>query len=98
MQKTEQAYQEDKLMHSFVDAHPEITGITVEALTQEYACYKSGLSEIDCMIQHFSDMGNYEEVRFWRKLSMHNKMVMREIKQKICELVATNDAREVAYS
>lgn len=97
-QKTKNAYQKDKIMHDFVEALPEYTGNTVDALKREYEGYKEGLSEIDCMIQHFQSIGNDEEVSFWRRLAMHNKMVMREIKEKMCELVATNNEREVAYS
>ena len=96
--KTKAAYENDKIMHDFVEALPEYTGNTVDALRKEYEDYKEGLLEIACMIQHFQSMGNSEEVSFWRRLAMHNKMVMREIKEKMCEMVATNDEREVAYS
>jgi len=98
-QKTKNTYQRDKMMYAFVEALPEIAGASIEALRQEYEDYKEGLSEIDCMIQYFQDLGDEEEVGFWRRLLMHNKMVMREIKRKMCEMiVATNNEREVAYS
>ena len=100
MRKTKAAYEMDKVMYAFVGecGGPEIRSTEFDNLKQEYEDYKSGLFEIDCMIQHFSIMGNEEEVSFWRILAMHNKMVMREIKERMREMVATKDEREVAYS
>ena len=80
--KTKSAYAGDKIMHTFVEAMPEIVDGTIAELEKQYNEYKAGLDEIWCMIQYSQDLGDAEEVSFWRRLLMHNKMVMREIKQK----------------
>ena len=96
--KTLAAYAADKIMYAFIEecAGPEISGCNIKDLQREYLDYKDSLDEISCMIQHFQDIGNSSEVAYWRKMLMHNKMVMREIKERMMDAQKTQ--KEILYS
>ena len=98
--KSTVAYAGDKVMYAFVEecAGAEISGGTVAELLQEYQEYKESLDEISCMILYFQDINDSSEVAYWRKMLMHNKMVMREIKQKIKIMDANTNQKEIVYS
>ena len=98
MNTSKSAYAFDKLMYSFVE---ECCGIEIPAHSTEelYALhneYKKSLDEYHCMILHFQDIGNTEEVSFLRRQLQHSKMVMREIKKRIMD--ANILSKEIAYS
>lgn len=97
--KSTAAYAGDKIMYAFVEecAGQEISGGTVAELLQEYQEYKESLDEISCMILYFQDINDSSEVAYWRKMLMHNKMVMREIKEKIKVMDAITQ-KEIIYS
>ena len=98
MNTSKQAYAYDKIMYSFIEecAGSEIPAQTMEELRNLYDSYKQSLGEYDCLIQHFQDIGNAEEVAYLRKQLQHAKMVMREIKKKIMDANITS--KEIAYS
>ena len=98
MNKSKSAYDFDKIMYSFVGecAGQEIPVHTTEELNILYKEYKTSLDEYACLIMHFQDIGNSEEVAFLRRQLHHCKMVMREIKQRIMD--ADTISKEIAYS
>lgn len=100
MKKSELSYERDKVMYAMVGEYEcigeEIANISAENLQEQYDAYKDSLCEIDCMIQHFIDIGNAVEVALMRKMAMHTKMVMREIKKKIMD--ANTTQKEIVYS
>lgn len=99
MNTSKQAYASDKIMYSFVEecGGSEIHAQTMEELSKLYDSYRNSLGEYDCLIQHFQDIGNTEEVAFLRRQLQHAKMVMREIKKKIMD-ANKNISKEIAYS
>lgn len=98
MNKSKSAYAFDKVMYSFIGecCGPEIPVQSTEELHTLYNEYKNSLDEYACMIMHFQDIGNSEEVAFLRRQLQHCKMVMREIKQKIMD--ADIISKEITYS
>lgn len=98
MNKSKSAYAFDKVMYSFIGecCGPEIPSHSTDELLVLYNSYKSSLGEYDCLITHFQDIGNTEEVAYLRKQLQHCKMVMREIKQRIMD--ANTISKEIAYS
>lgn len=100
--KSSAAYVADKIMYAFIGecAGSEISGHTIDDLQKEYLDYQESLDEISCMIEYFQDIHDSSEVAYWRKMLMHNKMVMREIKEKI-KVMKVMDAitqKEIIYS
>lgn len=98
MNTSKSAYDFDKIMYSFVGecAGQEIPVHSTEELNILYEEYKASLDEYACMIMHFQDIGNSEEVAFLRRQLQHCKMVMREIKQRIMD--ADTISKEITYS
>lgn len=93
--KTKNAYERDKILLAFVGENcPSAEPVT--DLEKEYEDWKQSLDEINNMILYCSDIGDTEEVAYWRKLLMHNKMVMREMKEKMME--ARIQKKEIVYS
>jgi len=92
--KTKTAYEGQKLMYAFVgESCPDVD---VSNPQEQYEDYKKSLDEINAMICHFKDIRNDEEVAYFRRMAMHVKMCMRELKEKIIE--ANNMTKEIAYS
>lgn len=96
--KSHAAYAADQILYSFVGecAGAEISGTTLSELETEYLEYKESLDEINSMIFYFQDMGDSGEVACWRKMLMHHKMVMRDIKKRMMD--AKKIQKETVYS
>lgn len=88
MGKTQQAYEWDKLMYSFVgeDCPAYVAEDGSENLQQVYSDYRESLCEINAMIEHCIVIGDVDEVASWRRFLMRTKMEMREIKQRMKRL------------
>lgn len=95
MNKSKMAYERDKLMLALVGETCPAQATDVADYEQEYEEYKHSLDEINAMISHFLAIGDAAEVASWRRMLMHNKMVMRELKSKMMD---AKMIQEVAYS
>lgn len=56
--------------------------------------YDEDINEINCMIQHFIDLGNEKEISEWRKMLQQTKVEKRRAKK----LIDNKNRMEIAYS
>lgn len=97
-QKTKNAFERDKIMMAFVGENCPDNG-NYASLDEEYEAYRDSLDEINSMIQYSQDINDADEVAFWRRLLMRTKMEMRELKEKMKNMMdANNTTKEKAYS
>ena len=95
--KTKNAYMRDQIMFAFVGENCPDINVSAD-LIQQYNDYKESLDEINAMIQYAQDINDTNEVAAWRRMLMHNKMVMRELKEQIKMMNANNTSKEIVYS
>lgn len=48
--------------------------------------YKKSISEINAMIQHNIDIGNQEEIAYWRKMLQRTRVEKRRAKARMIEI------------
>lgn len=99
--KTKNAYLHDKLLFNFVGENcPDMfLSQDYNDLKEEYENFRNSLDEINMMILYAQEIGDSKEVAQWRRMLMRNKMMMREIKEKMKNMTdAKHMEKEIVYS
>lgn len=88
MNKSEMVYDQKQLIADLIGC--DCFGIDENVGLSEY---DEPIKEINCMIQHFLDIGVESEVSFWRKMLQQTRVEKRRAKKMI-----DNSRMEVAYT
>lgn len=76
MKKKQQYLQDREQLYVSLYGEEPCPESTVELSDSEM---KESIAECECMLQHFIDISDQEEISFWRKMLQKNKVQRREL-------------------